>query len=179
MERVAIPALLLGVLACASGPTERLPPQTDASASDSGGGGLDARADGGWDADSGGGLDADTGTGLDAAANGDAAMLPVDSGSQDAEVLPDAATCGNVGKGCALTSECGSGEECNMDSPPGGICLPSPRPSCGGFANAMCPSSTPRCMIFRTADFGPCLTDYEVGCVCTSSAGSARFSCGV
>jgi hypothetical protein len=108
----------------------------------------------------------------------DAGMIPLDAALPDVGEAPDA-SCGNVGRACSASTPCGPDLECNFTAGPGGVCLPSGRPMCGGFANAQCPSSAPRCMIFNNADFGPCLTDLEQGCVCTSSAGSSRFACGV
>jgi hypothetical protein len=154
------------VVACSTGPTQGL----EKMGSDSGPIDAEGPTDGGLSMDAGGPTD----RGLPA----DAEMLPLDAGPSDLGTAPDAG-CGNLGRACPLSLGCGPGLSCNMDGPPGGICLPSGRATCGGFVNAQCPASAPRCMLFNGADFGPCLTDFEESCVCTSSTSSSRFACGV
>jgi hypothetical protein len=80
----------------------------------------------------------------------------------------DGGACSELGTACTAT--CGAGFQCL-----GGACVPDGRPTCGGFANAMCPQEFSVCLYCSGCDYGPCLTEAERACVCGTSAGKTAF----
>ena len=76
--------------------------------------------------------------------------------------------CGELGEECS--GVCSGGFECLE-----GVCIPSGRPICGGFAGAECPEGTPLCMYCASCDYGPCFRTDERACLCRTGAARAGF----
>lgn len=101
----------------------------------------------------------------------DAADL--DAGDPDSGVPDSGSTCGRIGTGCTVAEGCGGGNlECNDIY---NVCLPV-MPTCGGFAQMMCPSGQPLCLYYAGADYGPCFTLFERNCACATPRGRAALS---
>jgi hypothetical protein len=135
---------------------------TDEPSLDGGPPGVDGGAVDGGPALGDAGLVADGGPASDAG--------PVDGGPpSDLGLGPCSATL--LGSEC--TDSCSRGYEC-VD----GACMPpASRPGCGGFAGATCDTRAfPHCVYYESSDYGPCLSEEEFACAC-SSAIASRFAC--
>lgn len=135
----------------------------------------DPAVDGGPIVDAGDGTDGgssaeDAGPAADGGPETDAGA-PADGGpGADLGLDPCAGTL--LGSEC--TDSCSRGYEC-VD----GVCMPdtATRPSCGGFAAEMCTTRAfPHCVYYEDADYGPCLSEAELACAC-STALASRFVC--
>lgn len=75
--------------------------------------------------------------------------------------------CGSTGETC--DGSCADGYDCLQ-----GFCVPA-REMCGGIAGASCPDAAPVCVTCDGCDFGPCLTDEELECLCEAEGVADAF----
>jgi len=127
-------------------------------------------ADGGGETTDGG-TAGDAGPGADGGPAADASA-PADGGPEaDLGILDP---CAGTLLGSECTDSCSRGYEC-VD----GVCMPNmtTRPGCGGFAGERCTTRAfPHCVYYADADYGPCLSEDELACAC-STALASRFVC--
>jgi hypothetical protein len=175
---------------------------TDGSTGQAGGGGGAGRTEAGGeggepDGGSGGAVTGGeggaaggaSGEGGSAGQGGDAgdSSIPGDAGIPDGEVpdgevpdgeVPDGTAgeggasedCGEIGLTCTEGS-CGSGFLCEL-----GVCVPSDRRGCGGFAGWTCDDAPyTECLYFDGSDYGVCLTVAELVCAC--EVARSAFNC--
>jgi hypothetical protein len=99
----------------------------------------------------------------DAAVPDDAAT-PDDANATDAGPAPVCAP--ELGATCSTATPCAATYDCTSSR-----CVPQGRPTCGGFAGALCPGAgggpTTECLYYAGgSDYGPCFTPAERACIC-------------
>lgn len=124
------------------------------------------------DLDGGGGGDAGARDGgpIDASGEGDGGDRDAsardasvrDASDRDASARDAAPTACDPQLGAPCEDSCSAGFTCTI-----GRCTPQGREVCGGVVGAPCADrGHPHCLYFASADFGVCLDDAEVDCLC-------------